>query len=406
MDINSLLYTFGLSGFFASRAFLPAFASAFVLKYGSSIPLLNNIDFIEKISNAPTWFTSDWFVWGLGALAVVELVADKSPEARQLLDEGSAYLKTALSAATSFGILSATDAGAVTNVISQAGVLDALPAALSAGLTYFLSETRKGVVEILSEADEDDTLGIRKFISWCEEMWTLFGVWILLAFPVVMAMILGIVFGMFWLIRKRHESKMEASKIACPSCQTRIYPFATACYSCGHEVEQPRKLSFLGGIKEEVESNRTAQRYRLLELKRSPRSGERVKERGVDVKCELDGVTLLGDRALTQGYIEHVDSRLPGVLMFGALFGLLPGIGLIIGVVYYRFQLVAAYRRYLPWSKGFAVKWLIRFIFLALALLQFVPVVGAASVPVMALINHRFYRSAFRSELKAKGMLA
>ncbi|MDQ8201691.1 DUF4126 family protein [Pelagicoccus sp. SDUM812003] len=405
MDINSLLYSLGLSGFFASRAFLPAFASALVAKYGSSLPFLGDIEFLQKMSDAPHWFTNPMVVWGLGILAAVELIGEKSPDVRQIMDEGMTYVKPALSAATSFGLLSATDVEAVNEVISHAGILDTIPALISAGATYFLASTRQGVVEILNDADEDDTLGIRGFISWCEEFWALFGVWILIALPVVVVALLGFVYGVLWMIRKRHESKMEAAKIECPSCQTRIHPFATACYSCGHVQERPKKLSFLGGIQEETESDPVAQKVRLLELRRSPLSGDRAEEKGVDAKCETDGVTLLGDKELTGKYLERVDARLFPVMLFGALFSLIPGLGLIIGVIYYRFQLVAPYRRYLPWKRGFVVRWLIRLVFILLVILQFVPVVGAAAVPLMAFINHRFYRSAFRSELLKKGML-
>ena len=405
MDINSLLYSLGLSGFFASRAFLPAFASALVAKYGSSIPMLGDVEFLQKMSDAPHWFTNPMVVWGLGILAVVELVGEKSPDVRQIMDEGMTYVKPALAAATSYGFMSATDAQAVNEMMSHAGVLESIPALLSAGATYFLSSTRQGVVEILNEADEDDTLGIRGFISWCEELWALFGVWILIALPFLVVALLGFVYGVLWLIRKRHESKMEAAKIECPTCKTRIHPFATACYSCGYVQERPHKLSFLGGTQEETESDPLAQKIRLLELRRSPLSGDRAEEKSVDTKCETDGVMLLGDKSLTRSYMEKVDARLFPVMLFGALFSLVPGLGLIIGVIFYRFQLVGPYRRYLPWSKGLAVKWLIRLIFLLLVILQFVPVVGAAAVPMMALINHRFYRSAFRSELKKKDML-
>jgi len=55
-----------LSGLFSSRIFLPAFVTAFFLKYGHSWPFLNNIDLLaelaEKANNHPTWFTSGWAI--------------------------------------------------------------------------------------------------------------------------------------------------------------------------------------------------------------------------------------------------------------------------------------------------------------------------------------------------------
>ncbi|EDY85094.1 hypothetical protein VDG1235_4729 [Verrucomicrobiia bacterium DG1235] len=403
MDLNSLLYAFGLSGFFASRAFLPAFAAAFAMKYGTSLPWLKGIDFIQEMANAPTWFTHPAVVWGLGALAVAEMVAERSPEIRELLDQGLVYVKSGLSAATSYGLLSATDVAFAGEVVSQAGILDSIPAAISGGLTFFLSMTRNGVVGILSEADEDDSLGLRKFISWCEELWATFGVWILLAIPAAVLVLNGVVFGVLWLIRRRHESKMEAARIECPNCKTRIHCFATACISCNTPNPDPVALGSLGGMLEGKEGDPIAQKVRLIELKRSPKSGEKVKGRGADIVCKEDGVAIFGDKVVNERYFETVDGRLPRVLLISAALGFVPLLGLIAGVIYYRFQLVAPYRRYLPWSKGFLTKWLVRLVLLLLAALQIVGF-GIFAVPLMAFINHWMYRSAFRSDLKKKDL--
>ena len=56
------------------------------MKYGHSWPFLANIEFLgemaRKASNHPTWFTIGAMITVLGALSVLEFVADKSPEAR------------------------------------------------------------------------------------------------------------------------------------------------------------------------------------------------------------------------------------------------------------------------------------------------------------------------------------
>ncbi len=404
MDFNALLYSLGLSGFFSSRAFLPAFLTALALKYGDSIPLLGSLDFIKTSAENPSWFTHPVALWGLGLLALAELLADKSPELRQLMDEGSVYAKTALSAATTFGLLSVADKEAVENVISQAGIFDLIPAALSGAVTYLCAGVRQAAVSIVDDADEDDSLGIRGFISWCEELWALGGVWLLMAIPVVGLALIAFVYGILWLIRKRHEAKEEASKVACPACQARIHPFATACYACGAAIAAPRKIGALGGAREETESSIEAQKIRLLAQKRSPLSGDRVKGRGIALVCAADGQMLFGDRALNRRYIETIDSRLPKVLLVSGLLGIVPILGLVAGVIYYRFQLVGPYRRYLTWGRGFVVKWLLRLLFLFLALLQAVPVAGWVSVPLMAFLNHRFYRRAFCRSLREAGL--
>lgn len=404
MDLNSILYAVGLSGFFASRAFLPAFAAAFAMRYGEHFPWLNGIDFIQEMANAPSWFTHPVTVWTLGGLAVAEMLAERSPEIREMMEGWMGYVKAGLSAATSFGLLSASDAAVAGELVSQAGLFETIPAALSGGVTLVLTTIRNGMVEIVSEADDDDTLGVRRFIVWCEELWATFGVWILLAIPAAVIAINALVFGVLWLIRKRHERKMEEARIACPQCGTRIHCFATSCISCDTENREPVALGALGGMLESREPDLLAQKVRLLELKRSPKSGEKAKGRGVDLVCKDDGVVLFGDEALTRTYLDTVDSRMPKVLIISAILGIVPILGLIAGVIYYRFQLVAPYRRYLPWKAGFLTKWLVRLILLLLATLQ-VFGGGIIALPLMAFINHWMYRSAFRSQLGKKGLL-
>ena len=77
------------------------------MKYGYSWLFLNNIEFLaemaQKASNHPTWFTSGGMITALGALSVLEFVADKSPEARELMDDFSVYAKTGLSGLTTLG---------------------------------------------------------------------------------------------------------------------------------------------------------------------------------------------------------------------------------------------------------------------------------------------------------------
>ncbi len=405
MELNSLLYSLGLSGMFSSRAFLPAFATSLALRYGDHLPFLNKVEFFQSTGSEPPWFASGYAVVALGVLSLLELIADKSPELRELMDDFSIYAKSIISGLTTFGLLSATDASFVEGVVSQAGFLDIVPAIMTGGVTYFFGTTRQNVLSILSEADVDDELGIRSFIGWCEELWASFGVWLLAIMIVPVLVLIGIAMGLMYLIRRRYERKQEEAKVDCASCGERIHSFATQCYHCNASVREPKRLGFLGRLSDEVTPDIESQKLRLLELKRSPKSGELVKERGVNVVCEVDGERLFGDSDLTRKYISMVGQRLPLVLLFGALLSLLPGIGLVFGVVYYRLKLVAPFRRYLPSGKGILVKWLIRLLFLALIVLQFVPIAGATVVPIMATVNFLFYRSAFKSELSKANLL-
>jgi hypothetical protein len=79
------------------------------------------------------------------------------------------------------------------------------------------------------------------------------------------------------------------------------------------------------------------------------------------------------------------------------LFSLVPILGLIFGTIYYRMEVVLPFSQYLPMGRRFLLRWAIRLLFLALILLQIIPLVGAVVVPVMALISYLAYRSAYTS---------
>ena len=163
-------------------------------------------------------------------------------------------------------------------------------------------------------------------------------------------------------------------------------------------MESPNILGFLGGIKKEKAGSIEEQQLRLIRLKRSPLSGEHFEGKGVDLKCEQDGTKAFSDPALTQSYIGSVADKLPRVLIVSALLGIVPVLGLIAGVIYYRLRLVAPFRRYLTFGQSFGTKWMLRLILIALAVLQ-VSFGGIIAVPLMALLNFLFYRSAFKKAL-------
>jgi len=404
MELNSLLYSLGLSGLFSTRVFLPAFVTSLFMRYGHKWPFLQEVDFLsnlaQKAEQNPTWFTHGGVVAALGILSVVELLAEKSPEIREAMDEFSVYAKTGISGLTTFGILNTADASFVGDMIEQAaGFLDVIPAVIAAGLTYVGAKIRGGALGIVSEADPDDTVKIRSFISWVEDFFASFGVWYLITAPLLsFAVILGF-FGSLHLIRKRHEGKLEEAKVPCSKCGERIHSFATECHHCGTAMESPNIIGFLGGIKDEKAESVHEQKLRLMRLKRSPVSGERFEGKGVDLKCEEDGTTAFADAELNKAYIDSATERLPRALLVGAGLGLVPVLGLIAGVIYYRLRLVAPFRRYLTFGQSFVTKWLIRILLVLLALLQ-VSGGGIIAVPLMALLNYWFYRSAFVKALR------
>src|SRR5262245_43047154 len=155
MSLPLLIQGLGSIGIFASRAFLPAFATALVLRFGPQVPWLAQSGLLQHVRGVPTWFTSDTSLVILGLLSALELVADLVPEAKSLLDEGHDYFKVAMAALTFVGVLGASDQALVRGVVGEAGPVAYLPALAVGAGTFAASRARGMVVGPLGEADED-----------------------------------------------------------------------------------------------------------------------------------------------------------------------------------------------------------------------------------------------------------
>ena len=73
---------------------------------------------------------------------------------------------------------------------------------ISVANTYFTASIRSGIMELLFEADEDDSLGLRKMISWAEDAWAVIGCFWLILYTIVVFIILGMLVGGAFLLRK------------------------------------------------------------------------------------------------------------------------------------------------------------------------------------------------------------
>lgn len=94
MSLPLLLRGLGSVGVFASRAFLPAFVTALLLRFGPHLPRMAHYGLLPQVRDVPTWFTSDAALLVLGLLAALELVAERVPEAQAVLDRVHDYRTT------------------------------------------------------------------------------------------------------------------------------------------------------------------------------------------------------------------------------------------------------------------------------------------------------------------------
>ncbi len=399
MDINALIHGFGSIGMFNSRAFLPAFVTAVSLRYGSSFPIIGNLDLLQATGAEPTWFTHNGTIAALALLALVEASADKMPEAKQVLQGIDKYSKTVLAGLTYMGVVNAVDVQFIDDTLAyahaNAGIFDALPAMLVAAGTFLTTSLRNGVHEIIATADEDDDLGLQNLISWAGDLWAGCGILLLLAFPILMLLVTGGAIGLLWLIKKYFLYREKKSKAECASCGEPIYRHALACPKCSTKVDKPSKVGIFGQSKKQPAGNLEVQPYRLAAKKRCPVCATRLTGRTVKQTCQACGHPFMEDQEFAEKYASRITRRLPGVLVITALLSLIPVLGLVPGIIYYRLRLVAPFRQYIPRGCTLALKWMIRLFFFILIALQWIPGLGGIVVPLMALTSYTAFKNQF-----------
>jgi hypothetical protein len=408
MTLSAVIVALGNIGIFPSRAFIPAFLTALFLRFGHHLPFISGSAWLMGVSQVPTWFTSDVALIVMGILAVLEIAATKSSDAREFMHEADHYLKTALAFVTTLGVLSAQDRAAINGIdpaLVNAGVT--LPSlgisAAVAGLVFQMSSMRNVVMSTLHQADPHDDMHLQRLISWLEDLWSAFGVLLIILFPLLMLAIVALIAGGLFLLQKYLQYREEKSKVPCVKCGHPVYSTALTCSNCRTEVAEPRAVGFLGtSLAERSPFDRTGQAMELVSVKRCPVCATGFEQRAARQSCSTCGHVLMATGEQQDAYVRHIDARLTRTLAISGGLGLIPVIGIIPAIVYFRMTLVRPFRQYLPFGTGLLVKWAVRLLNLILILLQPIPGLGALLVMAMAYTNYCVYRGVYVRSLAAQ----
>lgn len=393
MTVSTAIHMLGMAGIFPSRAFIPSFAVALAMRLGKDSELIQSLGL-----TGPTWFTHDATLIILGVLSVLEVIATKSPEVREALNEFDGYIKAAMAFIVTAGILGASDSKTL-EAIRQAGFGDLIIASMMAAVVFFLSGIRSMAMGLLIENDGDDDLGVQWLISWVEDLWTVFGILLVIFYPLIMVFLAGFVFLLMYLVRRYFRHREEQSKVPCASCGQPVYPTALHCQACKAEQPAARSVGIFGRSLAIPAADRERHRLELVENKRCPECAAHLTERAAKQTCPACGHALMCDPAFADRYLAFINARLPKVLGISLALSFIPVVGAIPAIIYTRIMLVAPFRRYIPTGVGCLVKWLIRLANLVLILLQVIPIAGALMMPLMAILNYYAYRQVYKTML-------
>lgn len=388
-----VLTTLGLVPYFASRAFVPLFATVLVARFGTEWSFLAGFLGVELLDRVPAWAVSNQVLLVLGLAALAEIAWTKNPELRETIGLADPVLKGLV--ALALALLLAPEAAAAASPVQQAGFVPgplAAWAAVVAGLTFFLASLRNRIYGFLMEIDDEDDLGLQGVLSWMEDGIGFLGVLFVVLLPAVALIVAGLTLLGLFLVERLLERRERRGWVACPECGEAYPPCGLVCARCGADNPEPRQVGWLGTIRRRPAIDRQRHRLDLLSRKRCRRCGHRLRGKSFDLSCQRCGVVPFETEADLEAYLALVKSRLPKVLTVLLAFSAVPVVGLVPGVIYYRLSLISSLRHYVPRGSRIAARWLGRLAALVLILLQWIPFLGAASLPLLALVNYRIYR--------------
>lgn len=197
-----------------------------------------------------------------------------------------------------------------------------------------------------------------------------------------------------WLVQLFLQRREERQKVPCVQCGERILPSALSCFSCSTPVAQPQAIGAFGQPTTRPAADLDEHRLRLLSKRRCLVCATRLKNKRLRQQCVACGNEMLPSLAWADHYVAYVESRLQKTLLMCLGFSLVPILGLIPGVIYYRLGLISALRAYVPPSRSFLTRLVVRMTNLLLLALQWIPVLGALTLPLMCYLNYLLYRRA------------
>ena len=367
------------------------------MRFGSQVPWLRHAGLLGFLPRhgVPSWFTSDVALVALGVLASLEFAAQRSVMLREGLASLQGGLKVAMAVLTYLGIVNATGDVEGAQAAGRAGLLGYLPASLIAFGTFAACRVCDALFRPFVEADEDDQLGLQTVLRWGGELWSIVGPLVLIVFPLLTIAALAVALAGLILVERRVARIGDQSSIACPSCKSSIHGSASCCPVCLAEIAEPRRVTMMGkaGTKKAKEADHA---FRLVAVKRCPVCATRFPRRGVKQDCPACAHGLMSDQCFAKDYLAWLDRRVPLTCLVCFGLGLVPILGVIPGVIFYRMAIVAPLSRYIPLTHGMLVRWGVRGAMVGLVALQWIPFAGGLALPSMALINYSANRVAFR----------
>lgn len=430
--VTILVQNVSSTSFFAMRPLLTSFAIALLARaaYDTNTASYLSMFAVENAA-AASWLASDTVLGVLLLLAVLEFGANASSDLRfwyegssfvvqpgssffvsyGLVDSQSVYyfemwmaslppeLLNGVASALHLGVAVASNGDAAASSVQVAEALSWIGhvlalgwAGLMAAGAWFIGRIRAGVLDLVFDLDEDDNIGAGSLLMWGEYGWAGVASYLIIILPLVGLALFGATLAGLWLVRRYFEHRERKSLVACGHCGNQMQPTALFCANCRTANPQPRQVGLFGQARKELATDPAVQRLQLIGRKRCPVCATRLKAKDTRQACPACATVTFGDIAQVNTFLRALDAKLPRTLMVSGLLGLVPLVGIVPAVIYYRLSLIASLRGYIPRSTGCLLRWGIRVINIVLIMLQPIPLLGALVVPIMCAISYSVHR--------------
>ncbi len=405
MDLPALLFAVGTIPYFTSRVFAPVFWLAMWarLQEDGYLQYLTTDWWVFQWRfslDYPEWFVDPGMIFTFFVLAVIEAAAEKSPDAAHFMTVFDSEVKSFGSFIFNNAVtVSSTFALAASYTVVQAGFSFSLVwAAIIGGGVWVFAKIRGSLVGFFLDSDEDDDLGLRKLLSWAEDGWTGMGTLLLVILPLLALTVAGLTLLVLFLVQRHLKAREEKQKVPCAKCGNPNYAASVNCFSCGEATASPVKLGFFGQPTRAPVTDVDRHRMNLLSRRRCFVCAARLPQKSIRQACRACGAEVFPSAEWVDSYLKHLKSKLPHTLLVCLGLSLVPLLGLIPGIVYYRVGLISNMRRYIPRGTGCLLRWVVRIVNMALLSLQWVPLLGAVTLPLMCLVNYSIYLRCVENE--------
>ena len=228
-------------------------------------------------------------------------------------------------------------------------------------------------------------------LAGLQDLWAAYGWWCLLALPLLtLATVVASKVAFYLLRRYLHlwERKRQAT---CPHCQATNHPGALACRNCKQAMPEPMHVDSLGLITSWPINDRQAHRLYLLTAGRCLVCAESLPRRTPRQPCPSCGTEVFPSQQWRDHYLAHIRGEFHSTVGICLALSVIPILGLIPWVLYDAESLPTKLRRYSADQVPFGVRLHMRIVILSLLSVQWIPLLGAASLPVICMVQCAVY---------------